>query len=95
VPADLIPTLPVVVRAGLGTIQLVLFLLGAIGAIVLARRRTDAALLPLAVILYVSAVGVPLGTEARYALAAKPLLLIAAVAGVSALRRPRAGAAST
>ena len=95
VPSELIPAMPVVVRAGLGTLQLVLFLLGAIGAIVLARRRTDAALLPLAVLLYVSAVGVPLGTEARYALAAKPLLLMAAVAGVSALRRPRAGGAST
>jgi 4-amino-4-deoxy-L-arabinose transferase-like glycosyltransferase len=95
VPSELVPSMPVLVRAAIGTVQLVLFLLGVIGAIALARRRSDAALLPLAVILYVSAVGVPLGTEARYALAAKPLLLIAAVAGVSALRRPRADGAST
>jgi 4-amino-4-deoxy-L-arabinose transferase-like glycosyltransferase len=95
VSSELVPAMPVIVRAGLGTLQLVIFLLGLIGAIALARRRTDAALLPLAVILYVSAVGVPLGTEARYALAAKPLLLIAAVAGLNALRRPRAGGAST
>jgi 4-amino-4-deoxy-L-arabinose transferase-like glycosyltransferase len=95
VPTDMVPAMPVAVRAGLGAVQLVLCLLGLIGAIALARHRTDGALLPLAVILYVSAVGVPLGTEARYALAAKPLLLIAAVAGVSALRRRRGAGAST
>jgi hypothetical protein len=51
----------------------------------------DAAVLPSAVFIYVSAVAVPLGTETRYALAARLFVIVAAVGGFSALwpRRSR------
>jgi 4-amino-4-deoxy-L-arabinose transferase-like glycosyltransferase len=73
------------VRVLVGSIEIALFVFGVIGAIALARRRDDGALLPLAIILYVSAVAIPLGTEPRYSLAAKPFVLIAAASGVAML----------
>jgi hypothetical protein len=91
IPSDSARSLPALARAAISSAELVLVILGVVGAVVLALRRSDASLLPLAVIVYVSALGLPFGTEARYALAAKPLLIIAAVAGFDALRRPSPG----
>jgi 4-amino-4-deoxy-L-arabinose transferase-like glycosyltransferase len=90
VPVDWVPGLDPSVRVLAGAIQLAVFVFGIIGAIALARRREDAALLPLVIILYVSAVALPLGTEARYALPAKPFVFIAAVCGLAFLARRRA-----
>jgi len=89
VPVDDLPTLDPAVRMLAHVTQVTLMLFGIIGAIVLARRRDDASLLPLLVILYVSAVAIPLGTEARYSLAAKPLVLLAATVGVASILRRR------
>ena len=89
IPVDAVAGLDPSVRFASGVLQLSLLLFAFVGAIALARRREDAALLPLVVILYISAVAIPLGTEARYALAAKPFVLIAAVHGVALLRRWR------
>lgn len=93
VPVDALRGLDPGIRVASGALQLSLLLFALVGAVALARRREDAALLPLVVILYVSAVAIPLGTEARYALAAKPFVLIAGVHGVALLlhrRRMRA-----
>ena len=91
VPVDTMPSLDASVRVLAGAVQIALFLFALVGAIALARRRDDASLLPLVIILYVSAVALLLGTEARYALPAKPFVLIAACSGVALLvgRRPR------
>ena len=88
-PSELIPSLPSAARAAIAAAEVALFSFALIGAVALARRRLDAALLPAAVILYVSVVAIPLGTEARYALAAKPLVIVAAVAGLGALWQRR------
>ena len=87
VPIDRLPTLDPTVRISAYSLQLALFLFAIIGAVMLARRRNDASLLPLLVIVYVSAVALPLGTEARYALAAKPFVLLAATAGLARILR--------
>ncbi len=90
VPVDAVPSLDPAVRVGASTLQLTLLFFALVGGVVLARRRDTGSMLPLLVILYVSAVAVPLGTEARYALAAKPFVLIAAVPGLAFILRRRA-----
>src|SRR5207302_362796 len=93
IPVDAARALDPAVRVGLSAAQIALFVLAVVGAVRLARRRQDAALLPLIVIVYVSAVAIPLGTEARYALAAKPFVIVGAVAYIAMLldrRRARA-----
>lgn len=94
-PVDAANALPSSIAAAIDGVELALLFFGIVGAIALARRRSDAALLPLAVIVYVSVLSIPLGTEARYALAAKPFVLLAAVASLSVLRRAPARAART
>lgn len=91
VPVDVSRSLDPEVRVAVGATELAILLFALIGTVVLARRRTDAGLLPLVVILYVTLVLAPLGTQPRYSLAAKPLVLTAAVAGfVMVLDRRRA-----
>jgi 4-amino-4-deoxy-L-arabinose transferase-like glycosyltransferase len=80
VPVDAERSLDPAIRFALITIELALIFVALLGAVVLARRRDDAALLPLAVMLYLTVLLVPLGTVPRYSLAAKPLVLIAVVA---------------
>jgi 4-amino-4-deoxy-L-arabinose transferase-like glycosyltransferase len=92
IPVDVAQGLDPGVRVIVEAADLALFLFALIGAIVLARRREDAALLPLVVVLYVCIVALPLGTEARYSLPAKPFVIVAAVAGVLAVVRGRASA---
>lgn len=91
VPVDTVPSVGPVVRVGSGALQIALFTVALAGAIRLARRRTDASLLPLAVILYVCVVAIPLGTEARYSLPAKPFAVIAAVYWAALVLRRRRG----
>ncbi|HYK98770.1 MAG TPA: glycosyltransferase family 39 protein [Candidatus Acidoferrales bacterium] len=74
----------------LGAVQLVLFAASLGGAIVLARRGDQAALLVGVVILYVWITALPFQTEARYALPAQAFALLAAVALLDVRRRTSA-----
>lgn len=81
---------PVVIRA-FWVAQIALLVVAAVGAVALARARAWVELGAItAVVLYVSAVHVPMYSEARYSLPAKPLVLLlvaAALAGWSGERR--------
>jgi len=74
-------------------IQALIFALGMVGVIALGRRNPAAAWLLGAPIVYVTAVHVPLLTEARQSLPAKPVLLILATIGAAHLWKPRSRAA--
>jgi 4-amino-4-deoxy-L-arabinose transferase-like glycosyltransferase len=86
---------PLTIRA-IWLVQAALMLLAVAGVVVLAREgaRTESFAMA-ALILYVSAVHVPLYSEARYSLPAKPIvLLLAAAAVVAAAERLRASRAA-
>lgn len=85
IPVDAARSLGQAGRVAFGAVGVVIMLFGLAGAVVLARRRTDAALLPVVVILYLGVALAPLGTQPRYSLGAKPLVLTAGVAAVAAL----------
>src|SRR5581483_7564198 len=91
VPVEASRSLDPGLRVAIEAIELAIVLFALVGALALARRRTDAALLPLVVILYVTVALAPLGTQPRYSLAAKPLVLTAAVAGVAMVLGRRGG----
>ena len=76
--------MPTLVIRAIWLAQIVLLALAAAGlwALVRARRFTDA-LLMVAPLIYVTAVHVPLLTEARQSLPAKPIVLILAVLGAA------------
>ena len=80
---------PLVIRA-IWALQVVLMGLAILGLIALWRRdlRTETYAFA-ALLLYISCVHIPLYTEARYSLPAKPIVLLLAVIGVHGLSRPR------
>jgi hypothetical protein len=80
-----INTLPVFVVRLCWLIQALIFAAAAGGAIALGRTQPAAALLLAAPIVYVTAVHIPLLTEARQSLPAQPVLLILATIGVAQL----------
>jgi hypothetical protein len=78
---------PAVIRV-MWSVQVALFLCAIWGAVALARRGLIAELwLLVTPLLYVTAVHVPLLTEARQSLPVKPLLLIAAAIGMADIRK--------
>ena len=72
-------------RAALATAQLLLLVAGLAGAIALAMRRDRFGLAVTAIVLLLWVLSVPLWTEARFALPAKPLLAIGAVSLLASL----------
>lgn len=79
---------PVLLIRAMWAVQFTLLLLGAWGIVALWRAgRLGAVWLLATPLLYVTAVHVPLLTEARQSLPVKPMLFIAAAAGITALRR--------
>lgn len=72
-------------------LQLLVVLLAAVGAVVLVRARAGAAIPLVAAVGFVWMLSFPFQTEARYALPVRPLLIILAVAGATALRPRQAG----
>lgn len=79
---------PPALRLALTAAQLALVAFAAIGAAALLRARHEAlAALAVGVLLYVWLLSAIFWTEARHSLPAKPLLLVAVVAGVDALLR--------
>ena len=76
---------PIVIRL-LWAAQVALLIAAAIGAVALVRAgaRIEAGAI-VALMLYVSAVHVPMYSEARYSLPAKPVVLLLAVAGVASM----------
>ena len=84
----LLPALPRLVSMA---VQLVLFVAGVAGAVLLALRRDRAGLLVAAVILYTWFESIVFVTEPRYSLPARPALVIAAVYAVAAYASSRLG----
>ena len=84
----LLPALPRLVSMA---VQLVLFVAGVAGAVLLALRRDRGGLLVAAVILYTWFESIVFVTEPRYSLPARPALVIAAVYAVAAYASSRLG----
>ncbi len=79
---------PIEQSVAIGSIHLVLLVLGLAGALAL-RRRGEAGAVFVLVIAYVWLVAAPFQTEGRYSLPAKPFLIVAAVAALDLLVRRR------
>jgi hypothetical protein len=75
-------------HVAIAAVELVIFFAGLIGVVILVRRRALAGTLVAGTVLYVWLVSIPFLTEGRYALPARPFLLIAIVAAAIAWSDP-------
>jgi 4-amino-4-deoxy-L-arabinose transferase-like glycosyltransferase len=94
--ADVSASLSEATRIAIAAIELVMFFAGLLGVVILVARRRLAGMVIAGVVLYVWLVSIPFLTEGRYALPARPFVLIAIVvfafAASPQARRPRIGA---